>query len=61
MCIRDRFYPDASAPEEAVHPGMFRRRMGRVSLESLGNEGMGYRVGEIARSLPAPSLTSGAT
>lgn len=56
-----QFYPDASAPEEAVHPGMFRRRMGRVSLQSLGHEGMGYRVGEIARSLPAPSLTSGAT
>jgi L-alanine-DL-glutamate epimerase-like enolase superfamily enzyme len=54
-----QFYPDASAPEEAVHPGMFRRRHGRVSLESLGEVGMGYRVGEIARSLPDPSLTSG--
>jgi hypothetical protein len=54
-----QFYPDASAPEEAVHPGMFRRRQGKVSLESLGGEGMGYRVGEIARSLPAPAMTSG--
>ena len=54
-----QFYPDASAPEEAVHPGMFRRRRGRVSLESLGSEGMGYRVGEIARSLPDAAMTSG--
>jgi hypothetical protein len=54
-----QFYPDASAPEEAVHPGMFRRRHGRVSLESLGSEGIGYRVGEIARSLPDAAMTSG--
>ena len=54
-----QFYPDASAPEEAVHPGMFRRRRGRVSLESLGSEGIGYRVGEIARSLPDAAMTSG--
>jgi hypothetical protein len=54
-----QFYPDASAPEEAVHPGMFRRRQGKVSLESLGPEGMGYRVGDISRSLPAPAMTSG--
>jgi len=55
-----QFYPDASAPEEAVHPGMFRRRDGCVSLETLGAEGIGYRVGEIARALPAPALTCGA-
>jgi L-alanine-DL-glutamate epimerase-like enolase superfamily enzyme len=54
-----QFYPDASAPEEAVHPGMFRRRGGRVSLESLGSEGIGYRVNEIARSLPDAAMTSG--
>ena len=54
-----QFYPDASAPEEAVHPGMFRRREGCVSLASLGAEGIGYRVGEIARALPAPALTFG--
>ena len=53
-----QFYPDASLPEAAVHPGLFRRRNGCVDLSSLGTSGFGYRVTEIARDLPAPAFTS---
>ncbi|MDR1536283.1 MAG: hypothetical protein LBU64_14545 [Planctomycetota bacterium] len=49
-----QFYPEASAPEARIHPGMYRRRNGRVSLASLGKLGFGYRVEEIARELPPP-------
>jgi L-alanine-DL-glutamate epimerase-like enolase superfamily enzyme len=54
-----QFYPAASGPEEAVHPGLYRRRKGRISLDSLGGEGMGYRAGEIARVLPCPAYGGG--
>jgi L-alanine-DL-glutamate epimerase-like enolase superfamily enzyme len=48
-----QFYPDASAPEAAVHPGIFRRRNGRVYLWTLSGPGMGYRLSEIRRRLPS--------
>ena len=47
-----QFYPDASAPEAAVHPGIYRRRNGAVELSSLGGAGWGYRLEEIRRDLP---------
>ncbi len=48
-----QFYPAVSAPEEAVHPGIFRRRNGMVDLSSmLGRPGFGYRIDEIERELP---------
>ncbi len=50
-----QFYPDASLPEAAVHPGVYRRRRGRISVDSLGATGMGYRIDEIARVLPEPA------
>ena len=49
-----QFYPDASLPEEAVHPGLYRRRNGRVDLSTLRGPGFGYRLAEIERQLPAP-------
>ncbi len=49
-----QFYPDASAPEEAVHPGLYRRRDGQVDLSTLGGPGFGYRLAEIRRELPTP-------
>lgn len=49
-----QFYPDASLPEEAVHPGLYRRRQGQVDLTTLKGPGFGYRVEEIDRVLPAP-------
>jgi len=50
-----QFYPEASLPEAAVHPGLYTRRDGKVSLATLGGEGFGYRVNEIDRDLPAPA------
>ncbi|WP_197531040.1 mandelate racemase/muconate lactonizing enzyme family protein [Posidoniimonas corsicana] len=49
-----QFYPDASAIEASVHPGIYRRRSGRVELSTLGDHGFGYRIDEIDRILPAP-------
>lgn len=50
-----QFYPDASLPEEAVHPGLYRRRNGVVDLSTLAGPGFGYRLAEIRRELPAPA------
>ena len=47
-----QFYPDASKPEEAVHPGLYRRRDGCVDLSTLAGPGFGYRLAEIVRELP---------
>jgi len=51
-CNGMQFYPEASLPEEAVHPCLFRRRNGVVDRSSIGETGFGYRVGEIVRDLP---------
>jgi len=56
-----QFYPDASLAEEAVHPGLYRRRGGRVDLSTLGGPGLGYRLDEIRRVLPPPSAEFGPT
>jgi L-alanine-DL-glutamate epimerase-like enolase superfamily enzyme len=48
-----QFYPDASAPEAAVHPGIYRRRNGTVDLSTIRGHGFGYRVNEIRRELPS--------
>ncbi len=47
-----QFYPAASMPEEQVHPGLYRRRNGRVDLSTLNGPGFGYRLDEIERDLP---------
>jgi L-alanine-DL-glutamate epimerase-like enolase superfamily enzyme len=49
-----QFYPDASAPEALVHPGIYRRRGGVVDLSTLHGSGFGYRLDEIERDLPEP-------
>lgn len=51
-----QFYPAASAAEERVHPGLYRRRRGQVDLGSLTGPGFGYRIEEIQRPLPAPAV-----
>jgi L-alanine-DL-glutamate epimerase-like enolase superfamily enzyme len=48
-----QFYPDASAPEAAIHPGLYQRRSGTVDLSSVSGPGFGYRVDQIKRELPA--------
>jgi len=50
-----QFYPAASAPEEAVHPGLYRRRAGRLDLASVRGPGFGLRTDEITRALPPPA------
>ncbi|RUL88151.1 enolase C-terminal domain-like protein [Tautonia sociabilis] len=54
-----QFYPEASLPEAAVHPGLYTRRRGRVDWSSLAGPGFGYRLGEIDRRLPEPAAVSG--
>ncbi len=49
-----QFYPDASTPEAAVHPGLYRRRQGMIQLDSVQGPGFGLRATEIKRTLPAP-------
>lgn len=51
-----QFYPEASRLEEEVHPGLYRRRNGRLVLDSIRGSGFGYRVDEIGRSLPDPAV-----
>ena len=52
-----QFYPAASAPEEAVHPGLYRRRDCQVDLSSVSGPGFGYRLSEINRQLPEKVAT----
>jgi hypothetical protein len=54
-----QFYPEASRPEAAVHPGLFQRRAGVLDLSTVSGAGFGYRVQEIRRSLPPPAVTAG--
>jgi len=54
-----QFYPAASEPEEAVHPGLYKRRQGRVDLSSLSGPGFGYRINEIKRELPEAAASFG--
>lgn len=56
-----QFYPEASAPEAVVHPGLYRRREGSLDLSTLKGPGFGYRAGEVKRPLPAPARTAGQT
>jgi L-alanine-DL-glutamate epimerase-like enolase superfamily enzyme len=51
-----QFYPDASAPEAAVHPGLYQRRGGNIDLSTLAGPGFGYRLEEICRELPPPDV-----
>ncbi len=46
-----QFCPVASALEERIHPGLYRRRDGVLDLSTLGPIGFGYRVEEIGRTL----------
>ena len=56
-----QFYPDASLPEAAVHPGLYARRGGNVDLGTIDGPGFGYRLDEIQRELPDPVAEQGET
>ena len=51
-----QFYPQASLPEAAIHPGLYRRCQGLLDLSTINAAGFGYRVAEISRTLPEPDL-----
>ena len=51
-CNAMQFYPEASLPEQAAHPGIYQRREGVVDLSTLGGSGFGYRLNAINRGLP---------
>jgi len=47
-----QFYPEASIPESCVHPGLYERKEGCLSLSTIQGSGFGYRLDEIERELP---------
>ena len=49
-----QFYPEASLPEQLIHPGIYQRRDGVLDLSTIGESGFGYRLDEIERILPEP-------
>lgn len=49
-----QFYPDASKPEAVVHPGLYRRREGKVDLSTLQGPGFCYNAEKITRKLHEP-------
>ena len=54
-----QFYPEASLPEAAVHPGLYTRREGQVDLSTIEGPGFGYGLERIERELGAPEYVSG--
>ena len=53
-----QYYPEASAPEAAVHPGLYRRRQGVVEWSTVDGPGFGYQIDKIVRTLPPPASFS---
>jgi hypothetical protein len=47
-----QFYPEASAAEAAIHPGLYARVDGNIDLSTLRGPGFGYNGAESARKLP---------
>jgi hypothetical protein len=47
-----QFYPEASLPEEKVHPGIYKRHEGCLELSTLKGNGFGYCIDQIQRILP---------
>ena len=56
-----QFYPEASASEAKVHPGLYRRRDGCLDLSTMKGSGFGYRLEEIRGELPVPVTSAGWT
>jgi L-alanine-DL-glutamate epimerase-like enolase superfamily enzyme len=54
-----QFYPEASRYEARVHPGLYTRHNGQLDLSSIRGAGFGYRIDEINRPLPEPSIACG--
>ena len=54
-----QFYPDASLPEAAIHPGLYKRDNGVLDVSTVNAPGFGYEVDRIDRELPKPAATFG--
>ena len=54
-----QFYPDASLPEAAVHPGLFTRRNGKLDVSTVTGPGFGYETARIERTLPEAAARFG--
>jgi hypothetical protein len=54
-----QFYPEASSFEARVHPGLYTRRLGQLNLSSIHGSGFGYRLSEMNRPLPLPTIRCG--
>ena len=46
-----QFYPEASAREAKVHPGLYFRKGGELDLSTVQGNGFGYRMDEISGSI----------
>ena len=55
-CNAMQFYPDASAAEANVHPGLYCRRGGVLDLSTLSGSGFGMRVDEMNLELPEKEM-----
>ncbi len=49
-----QYYPDASGPEAAAHPGIYTRHQGKLDLATLSGSGFGYDTAPTLRTLPEP-------
>jgi hypothetical protein len=58
-CNGMQFYPEVSKPEEAVHPGIYRRSNGELDLSTLGGTGFGYCLTKVNRTLPQTAASFG--
>jgi len=56
-----QFYPDASAVEAQVHPGLYKRNDGVIDLSTVHGPGFGYRLDEIDRQLPESAASFGSS
>jgi hypothetical protein len=55
LFVWDTVRARSARPQRAarVHPGLHRRRSGRLDLSSIEGPGFGYRIDAIGRELPA--------
>lgn len=49
-----QFYPEASALDREVHPGLYRRQQGILDGSTLLGPGFGYQIDQVGRELPEP-------
>lgn len=54
-----QFYPEASRPEQIVHPGLYSRQEGAVDLATVTGPGFGYGLDRIVRTLPEAAARFG--